>query len=1140
MVRVPWNDKLSHMPNNFKAVQLQQRRAVAKMMKDNPDIIKCVRDQFKDFAERGWIEKLDPKDPKSLAGFWLAWFVVTVLTKSTPHRIVFDCARKFYGKCLNDAVLPGPKTQNDIIDILIKFRMNPIAIASDVSKMYMNFVMYPEDRQYHRFLDDEGNIWQFKSFIFGNSASPFVCIYTMAQHIAAFASESTKDLVQKCFYVDDLLVAFKTVEQAKATVNEVVDLLDKVGLPLRKFVSNSEDFLQSIPKEWREKSFLLQNPEQSISTLGMKWLPQDDVFTFQDKLIEQQQDWTKRRLSSVVASIYDPLGLITPFTLLGALLLQDVCRLSRDVEISWDTIFTPELHPEIVTILDKWNKFVKDLSSLSEFRFPRCITYQDSIKEEIHIFSDGSKRAFAFVVYLVSYFEDKNPISHLLYSGKRLAPLKARTIPQNELMAAVLASRHALRLFSAHERTDFIFWIDSKCVLHWLADPTPKHQTFVMTRVMEIKDNTCQFQCTWRYIPTKQNPADLPTRGLHVADLASSDFWLRGPSFLQQGEEFWPEKILLLHAADLHGLTEFECLMVFNDEQFLYKFDLSHSDFLQWQLQNLELHEDQKSQAKIMLKWHSMFSQVFDLSRYLTMSKAVQVVIQVVLITLRWRKISCPTNVDMISVAKAMLIKSSQAESFPEELRTMVVSGSFANTRLGQLRASFDKSGFLRLFGRWSRDKTREPNWRSPMLLHYKSRLAVLIANELHEQLGHGVPVSKLRYEIMQKWHIVGLNLLVKSVLRSCAKCRQKHSPPLDQLMSLPYHTPFNVATFRPFSEVSMDFCGPFEVKVRRSTEQRYALVAVCQQTKGVFVEDTMSLSTDELMMALEIMASERGCPSALRSDNATAFCKARDLVYVNKQLESTEQAKQAVKAAKLEPFLKKLGVQAWTLSAPKAAHTNGLAERFVGIFKAALLMVSKEVSFTPMSFRMFLKRAQSAVNSRPIIQVDVGEEHSKIILTPNHFQRANVHADLDPKILHGPTEKLLTHYLQVDDVIDDFWDIYKSTILYESHKFTKWDKQKADVKLHELVMVFDPADKTRDWHMGEIVKLYPEKDGLVRRVDVRLYKTSQLDKNGRLKNVSFKIFQRNIQHLVPLRLFVNDSNPTFSQEIYEKLREKK
>ena len=42
-------------------------------------------------------------------------------------------------------------------------------------------------------------------------------------------------------------------------------------------------------------------------------------------------------------------------------------------------------------------------------------------------------------------------------------------------------------------------------------------------------------------MPTSLNPADLYTRGLTIKQLAESEFWWQGPSFLKEEEELWPK-----------------------------------------------------------------------------------------------------------------------------------------------------------------------------------------------------------------------------------------------------------------------------------------------------------------------------------------------------------------------------------------------------------------------------------------------------------------------------------------------------------------------------------------------------------------------------------------------------------------------
>ena len=44
----------------------------------------------------------------------------------------------------------------------------------------------------------------------------------------------------------------------------------------------------------------------------------------------------------------------------------------------------------------------------------------------------------------------------------------------------------------------------------------------------------------WQFVPTKENPADLVTRGLKVSEVANCEKWWNGPEFLGKDESGWP------------------------------------------------------------------------------------------------------------------------------------------------------------------------------------------------------------------------------------------------------------------------------------------------------------------------------------------------------------------------------------------------------------------------------------------------------------------------------------------------------------------------------------------------------------------------------------------------------------------------
>jgi len=64
-------------------------------------------------------------------------------------RVVFDASATCYrGTSLNSNLLPGPKLQQDIIDILTRFRVHRHAFTADVVKMYRQILILPEYQKY--------------------------------------------------------------------------------------------------------------------------------------------------------------------------------------------------------------------------------------------------------------------------------------------------------------------------------------------------------------------------------------------------------------------------------------------------------------------------------------------------------------------------------------------------------------------------------------------------------------------------------------------------------------------------------------------------------------------------------------------------------------------------------------------------------------------------------------------------------------------------------------------------------------------------------------------------------------------------------------------------------------------------------
>ena len=81
-------------------------------------------------------------------------------------------------------------------------------------------------------------------------------------------------------------------------------------------------------------------------------------------------------------------------------------------------------------------------------------------------------------------------------------------------------------------------WSDSTVTLHWLKD-NGDYKVFICNRVAKIKEKDF---INWKYVPTKQNPADLGSRGCDIGKLEQN--WWEGPVWLRDPNS-WPDQPMI-------------------------------------------------------------------------------------------------------------------------------------------------------------------------------------------------------------------------------------------------------------------------------------------------------------------------------------------------------------------------------------------------------------------------------------------------------------------------------------------------------------------------------------------------------------------------------------------------------------------
>ena len=156
-------------------------------------------------------------------------------------------------------------------------------------------------------------------------------------------SEITSICEKRDVYIDDSITSLKDIDIAIVIDSELSNLFRKFGVRLRRWISNSHDVLEKLPKPKISDKVvsLTREPLPVGRTPGVCWDTEQDTLRFQNQL-DNRPD-TKRGVLVSVATVLDPLELLSPFTLVAKILLQDICRkvngwdeeLSADDKIRW-------------------------------------------------------------------------------------------------------------------------------------------------------------------------------------------------------------------------------------------------------------------------------------------------------------------------------------------------------------------------------------------------------------------------------------------------------------------------------------------------------------------------------------------------------------------------------------------------------------------------------------------------------------------------------------------------------------------------------------------------------------------------------------------------------------------------------------
>ncbi|XP_062707819.1 uncharacterized protein LOC134288104 [Aedes albopictus] len=532
MVQLPLKDSVIQLPDS-RTQALRRFYALESKLQRQPNLKEQYDSLMDEYELLGHCKEVfEADDDPNMQKWYLPHHAVVNPSKTTTKcRVVFDASSKVAGTSLNDVLMVGAAVQSDLMSIELRFRMHRYVMSADVSKMFRQIDVDSRHSPLQRIFwrkspTDRLRTLELTTVTYGTASAPFLATRTMLQ-LARDERDNyplAAEIVEKNVYVDDGLFGSNSFEEACEMQRQVIALFKSGGMHLHKWSSNDPRLLESIPSGDQDSLVVVGDCEANeiIKTLGLMWNPKTDEFVFLTQPPPNFETPTKRQVLSTIAKIFDPLGLISPVIIIAKILMQRLW-ISK---LKWDERLDDQLCSE-------WQHFLTCLPCPEQIRIPRHIVSPHAICYELHGFSDASEMAYGACVYIRSLNSDDTAVVKLVASKSKIAPINPVSIPRKELLAALLLTKLVSKVVSALDTVTFTkiqLWSDSQVVLAWLQKPLNRLQVFVRNRVAEIVSHN---EYIWSYVNTRENPADIVSRGQCAKELAQNDLWWNGPKFLK-------------------------------------------------------------------------------------------------------------------------------------------------------------------------------------------------------------------------------------------------------------------------------------------------------------------------------------------------------------------------------------------------------------------------------------------------------------------------------------------------------------------------------------------------------------------------------------------------------------------------------
>ena len=1114
-----WNAKVKHLLGHNFDLARNILYSNLKKLKKNTENLYLADDGVRELRDLGIIEPILNLEQYLRENPEYSFLPHMSIFK--PHKETTKCRMVFLSNLCdkgkggnaishNQAMYSGPCVNQKLLTSLMLLRFDLKLLCFDLKKAFLQ-IQLPETDQskllflwYKNVRDGNFEVQAFKNvrLSFGLRCSPTILmigLYYILMNVTEGEDvkvTALKKQIYNLIYMDNGALTVNSTEELVWAYESLDNIFNPYCFELQQFCTNDELL--------RTK---LEEVESTVNFFGVNWNCTNDTLFVTKKSLNVDA-CTRRKVLQTIAAQFDPFNVDAPIMNRARLYLH---TLQTQAGLGWDERLSESQVRE-------WRNISKQVNSSIPLTIPRFVGKRESSYKLI-AFTDSSGVIYGTVVYIQDLSTGD---TNFLMAKNRIVnrQLESKTIPALELMGMVLGTETlmdlAYELGGSHtvvpiRITQMALYTDSLVCLNWLnsfshkLEKMNKRSVFVRNRLDKLTKLCEKFPVEFSFVGGYENPADLVTRPYSYKQIVKTNY-LSGPEFLQKPD----------------GLNEESLRVIVPDP--LFSECNSGED-----VSNIQVSLVSSVEINHLVNVHNLSS----FRSIVSVQMLVREFIDILKNKVRTRK-GEPTII--LSKAELYSLSFNNVIMTDQRIHYSEVFNYFeSNTKVAklvpnivlQLNLYRDGDGLLRVGSKMPRNRRYAVRY-FPLLLVKDSEVTRLLVRDTHLRQLHSGLYSVLN-EVRKKYWIPSCFSVVKSVLRQCVVCRRYNSRTVKLNQSSYRDVRLNPSTI-PFSNIFLDYIGPFNVKLNSVKVKVWILCITCMFTRAINLKISLDLTTAEFLRSFQIHTFEYGVPQLVFSDLGTQIVAGANTVQTFFNDSETKD------------YFREHGASVTEfIQYPKGCSKLGsMVESCVKLTKR-LLMVSIRTNVLKFrDFEFLVAQSIHIVNRRPIAFKDslrdVSGEIMPCPITPelllHGYDLLSINLvpslqvtegqDVDPDFRTDPVTEVVRIDCQLARVRAELLKIYHEefigSLLYQATNSKSRYRPVCHhpLKVGDLVLLKEPNTKPTNYPMGIVLKVSINDLGETTEVTLR-------------KGASSEIVRRHSSVLIP---FLQENSVDCADEV--------